>query len=162
MSRIARFGLFEADLLGNELRKQGRAVRLQQQPFELLRCLLEQPGEIVTRGVLRERLWPVDVTVDFDQSLNKCVAKLRDALGDSATSPRFVETLPKRGYRFIAPVTVSAPVHEPVATPPPQSEPLPPPPDTPNPSMSLRVLVPLGIMAGLAGVVLSYTGCVQP
>jgi DNA-binding winged helix-turn-helix (wHTH) protein len=98
------FGVFTADLTTGELFKQGRRVRLQQQPFEMLRILLERPGELVTREALRSRLWPGGVTVDFDQSLNKCVTKLRDALGDQAASPRFIETLPKRGYRFVAPV----------------------------------------------------------
>jgi DNA-binding winged helix-turn-helix (wHTH) protein/tetratricopeptide (TPR) repeat protein len=103
---VVRFGVFEAHLKSAELYKSGRLVRLQQQPFELLRALLEHPGELVTRDSLRRTLWPDGVTVDFDQSLNKSVTKLRQALGDTASSPRFVETLPKRGYRFIAPVTV--------------------------------------------------------
>lgn len=103
---VVRFGVFEADLAAGELRKQGRLVRLQQQPFDVLRVLLEHPGQVVTRDALHKRLWPDGVTVDFDQSLNKAVTKLRDALGDTADSPRFVETLPKRGYRFIAPLEV--------------------------------------------------------
>lgn len=109
---VVRFGIFEADLASGELRRQGRLVKLQQQPFDLLAVLLEQPGQVVTREALHRRLWPDGVTVDFDQSLNKAVTKLRDALGDTAESPRFIETLPKRGYRFIAPVdvAVSAPV----------------------------------------------------
>ena len=109
---VVRFGIFEADLASGELRRQGRLVKLQQQPFDLLVVLLEQPGQVVTREVLHRRLWPDGVTVDFDQSLNKAVTKLRDALGDTAESPRFIETLPKRGYRFIAPVEAipSAPV----------------------------------------------------
>ncbi|MFN7979181.1 MAG: winged helix-turn-helix domain-containing protein [Vicinamibacterales bacterium] len=103
---VVRFGIFEADLASGELRRQGRLVKLQQQPFDLLAVLLEQPGQVVTREALHRRLWPDGVTVDFDQSLNKAVTKLRDALGDTAESPRFIETLPKRGYRFIAPVEV--------------------------------------------------------
>ena len=99
-----RFGAFEADLRAGELRKQGRLVRLQQQPFDVLRALLEAPGQLVTREALHKRLWPDGITVDFDQSLNKALTKLRDALGDTADNPRFIETLPKRGYRFIAPV----------------------------------------------------------
>jgi DNA-binding winged helix-turn-helix (wHTH) protein len=87
-----------------ELFKSGKRVRLQQQPFDVLRTLITRPGEVVTRDDLRKALWPDDVTVDFDQSLNKSVTKLRDAVGDLATSPRFIETLPKRGYRFIADV----------------------------------------------------------
>lgn len=103
---VVRFGVFEADLGTGELRKQGRRVTLQQQPFEVLKALVTRPSELVSRDDLRRLLWPDDVTVDFDQSLNKCVTKLRDALGDSAASPHFIETLPKRGYRFVAPVTV--------------------------------------------------------
>src|SRR5262245_51768340 len=100
--KVIRFGLFEAHLDAGELYKAGRLVRLQQQPFGVLRLLLEHPGEVVTRDDLRKALWPEGITVDFDQSLNKCLTKLRGALGDVAASPRFIETLPKRGYRFIA------------------------------------------------------------
>ena len=105
--RVIRFGVFEAHLAAGELYKSGRLVRLQQQPFGVLRALLERSGEVVTRDELRRALWPQGITVDFDQSLNKCVTKLRDALGDEAASPRFIETLPKRGYRFIADVRSS-------------------------------------------------------
>jgi DNA-binding winged helix-turn-helix (wHTH) protein/tetratricopeptide (TPR) repeat protein len=103
---VVRFGQFEANLSTGELFRDGRRARLQHQPFEVLRVLLEKPGALVTRDDLRRRLWPDGITVEFDHSLNKCVAKLRDALGDSATNPRFIETLPKRGYRFLAPVVV--------------------------------------------------------
>jgi len=103
-SAIARFGVFEADLKARELRKQGRRVRLQDQPFALLIMLLEQAGGVVTREELRERLWPVDTFVDFDHSLNTAVNKIREVLGDSATSPRFVETVARRGYRFLGQV----------------------------------------------------------
>jgi DNA-binding winged helix-turn-helix (wHTH) protein len=102
--RFARFGVFEADLNTGELRKNGSKMRLQEQPFQVLAVLLETPGEIVTRDDLRQRLWPADTFVDFDHSLNTAIAKLRDALGDSASSPRFIETLARRGYRFLAPV----------------------------------------------------------
>lgn len=102
--RFARFGVFEADLSSGELRKNGSKMRLQEQPFQVLAMLLEKPGEIVTRDDLRQRLWPADTFVDFDHSLNTAIAKLRDALGDSASSPRFIETLARRGYRFLAPV----------------------------------------------------------
>jgi TolB-like protein/DNA-binding winged helix-turn-helix (wHTH) protein/Tfp pilus assembly protein PilF len=98
------FGGFELDLRSGELRKQGIKVRLQEQPFQVLSMLLERPGEVVTREELRQRLWPEDTFVDFDHSLNTAVNKLREALSDSADAPRFVETLPRRGYRFIAPV----------------------------------------------------------
>ena len=101
-NRYIAFGVFEVDLDAGELRKRGRLIHVQQQPFEVLRALLLHPNDIVTRDQLRDRLWPDGVTVDFDQSLNKCITRLRSALGDSAENPRFIETLPKRGYRFIA------------------------------------------------------------
>ena len=103
-SGIARFGVFEADTANCELRKQGRRLRLQEQPFAVLTVLLERAGTVVTREELRTRLWPADTFVDFDHSLNTAVNKLREVLGDSATSPRFVETLARRGYRFLADV----------------------------------------------------------
>src|SRR5678816_4341727 len=87
-----------------ELRKNGLKVRLQEQPFQILTLLLEQPGEVVSREELRNRLWPADTFVDFDHSLNTAIRRLRDALGDSAENPRFVETVARRGYRFLAPV----------------------------------------------------------
>lgn len=101
---VARFGVFEADLATRELRKQGRKVRLPDQPFAVLALLVEHPGSVVTRGELRARLWPADTFVDFDHSLNTAVNRIREALGDSATSPRFIETLARRGYRFLADV----------------------------------------------------------
>ena len=112
---VIRFGVFEAHLSSGELFKSGKRVRLQQQPFDVLRTLIARPGEVVTRDDLRKALWPDDVTVDFDQSLNKSVTKLRDALGDLAASPRFIETLPKRGYRFIADVHSADPADPTVA-----------------------------------------------
>jgi len=107
-----RFGVFEVDLRAGELRKRGVRCRLQEQPFQVLAMLLERPGETVTRDELRNRLWTADTFVDFDQGVNKAVNRIRDALGDSATSPRFVETVARRGYRFIADVAAveSAPV----------------------------------------------------
>jgi len=102
-SRLIRFGTFEVDLRTGELHKKGLKIKLQEQPFRILAMLLEHAGDIVTRDELRRRLWPGDTFVDFDQGLNKAVNKIREALGDSAESPRFIETLPKRGYRFIAP-----------------------------------------------------------
>jgi Tol biopolymer transport system component/DNA-binding winged helix-turn-helix (wHTH) protein len=102
--QLVRFGVFELDLTSGELCKSGRRLRLQEQPFRLLALLLEYPGQVVTRGKLKEALWPADTFVDFDHSLNAAVAKLRQALGDSAENPRFIETLARRGYRFIAPV----------------------------------------------------------
>jgi DNA-binding winged helix-turn-helix (wHTH) protein len=103
-SRIARFGVFEADLNAGELRKSGAKLRLQGQPFQVLAILLQRAGDVVTREELRQQLWPSDTFVDFDHSLNTAINKVRDVLGDSASSPRYVETLARRGYRFIAPV----------------------------------------------------------
>jgi TolB-like protein/DNA-binding winged helix-turn-helix (wHTH) protein len=102
--KLLRFGTFEVDLRTGELRKAGRRVHLQEQPFKILAALLARPGEIVFREELRDRVWSAETFVDFDTALNKAVGKIRDALGDSSTSPRFIETLPRRGYRFIAPV----------------------------------------------------------
>src|SRR5580704_12837021 len=103
--RRFRFGVFEADLRTGELTKLGKRVRLQEQPFQLLAMLLEKPGELVIREELRERLWPQTV-VDFDHGLNKAVSKIRDVLGDSAENPRFIQTVARRGYRFLADVAV--------------------------------------------------------
>ncbi len=103
-----RFGLFEADPQDGRLLRQGEPVRLQEQPFQVLLALLERHGEIVTREELRERLWPGDTFVEFDKSLGVALTKVRAALGDDAANPRFVETMPRRGYRFIAPVTVES------------------------------------------------------
>lgn len=97
-----RFGVFELDLRSGELRKHGLRIRLQEQPFQVLAMLLEHPGEVVTREELQKKLWPADTFVDFDHGLNKAINKLREALGDSAESPRFVETVARRGYRFLA------------------------------------------------------------
>ena len=104
-ARVLRFGAFEADLRARELRKQGMQIKLQEQPFQILAFLLEHAGEIVTREQLRQELWPADTFVDVDNSVNAAINRLREALGDSAESPRFVETLPRRGYRLVAPVT---------------------------------------------------------
>lgn len=101
---LLRFSSFELDLRAGELRKNGLRIKLQDQPFQILALLLEKPGELVTREELRERLWPADTFVDFDHSLNSAVKKLRQALSDDPDTPRFIETLPRRGYRFIAPV----------------------------------------------------------
>jgi TolB-like protein/DNA-binding winged helix-turn-helix (wHTH) protein/Tfp pilus assembly protein PilF len=103
-SGILRFATFEVDLRAGELRKQGKCIKVQEQPFHVLTVLLQRPGEVVTREELRNQNWPPDTFVDFDNSLNTAINKLREALGDSADNPRFIETLPRRGYRFIAPV----------------------------------------------------------
>ena len=99
---IVRFGAFELDNDGGELRRDGTRMRLQEQPLHILRILLEQPGKIITREELREKIWPSDTFVDFDHGINNAIKRLREALGDTAETPRFIETLPKRGYRFIA------------------------------------------------------------
>jgi DNA-binding winged helix-turn-helix (wHTH) protein len=114
-----RFGVFEVDLRSGELRKQGVRIRLGEQPFSVLAVLLERPGQAVTRDELQKRLWPADTFVDFDHGLNKAINRLRDALGDSADSPRFIETLPRRGYRFIGAVAtpVVSPTVQAIATP---------------------------------------------
>lgn len=104
--RSYRFGLFEADVASGELLRQGVRVRLQDQPFRVLTILLERAGEVVPREELRQKLWPADTYVEFDGSLNAALKRLRAALGDSADNPIFIETLPKRGYRFIAPVVI--------------------------------------------------------
>src|SRR6267154_6014146 len=103
--RRFKFGVFEADLRTGELTKLGKRVRFQEQPFQLLTMLLEKPGELVTREELHERLWPTTI-VDFDHGLNKAISKVREALGDSAENPHFVETVASRGYRFLADVAV--------------------------------------------------------
>src|SRR6266849_11112016 len=108
-ARRMRFGVFETDLPSGELRKHGLKIRLQDQPFQILLMLLERPREVVTREELRQKLWSADTFVDFDVGLNTAVKKLRDALADSAESPRYVETLPRRGYRFIASVEDAIP-----------------------------------------------------
>jgi TolB-like protein/DNA-binding winged helix-turn-helix (wHTH) protein/Tfp pilus assembly protein PilF len=106
LNSVVRFGTYEVSLQSGEVRKSGLRIRVQQQPIKLLEVLLEHPGEVVTREELRSRVWPDESFGDFDQALNIAVAKLRSALGDSAENPRFIETLPKRGYRFIADVSV--------------------------------------------------------
>jgi DNA-binding winged helix-turn-helix (wHTH) protein len=106
--QIVRFGLFEVDLQTGELRKNGRKVPLQGQPFQVCALLLARSGELVTREELRQQIWPEDTFVDFDHALNTAITKIRVALGDDADNPRFIETLPRRGYRFIGSVEASA------------------------------------------------------
>ena len=105
---MIRFGIFEVDLSRRELRRRGTRIKLQNQPFEVLAASLEQPGAVVTRDQLQARLWRDDTFVDFDRGLNKAINRIREALGDKASTPRFVETLPRRGHRFIASIEVSA------------------------------------------------------
>src|SRR5437763_5325295 len=104
-----RFDVFEVDLRAGELLKEGRKIKLQEQPFRVLFLLLQRRGEVVTRDELRQKLWPADTFVDFDHGLNSAVARLREALRDSADKPRFIETIAKRGYRFIAPLQEAEP-----------------------------------------------------
>jgi len=123
--RLLTFGIFELDASTGELRKEGRLVRLRHQPVSVLRLLLERAGELVTRREITEALWPDDVDVDVEQGLNHCMKEIRAALGDRPDSPRFIQTLPRRGYRFLIEVRVNArekpslsidePVAEPVA-----------------------------------------------
>lgn len=130
-SGVIRFGNFEVDTRSGELRRGGIRVKLSGQPFDVLVALLEKPGQVVTREELHDKLWAQDTFVDFEHGLNKAINKVRDALGDDADNPRFIETLPRRGYRFLAPVTVSAPAEiaaenrvatEPVSRPSPQEQ----------------------------------------
>src|SRR5215813_1793489 len=110
--RIACFGPFELDLKAGELNRDGKVVRLQEQPFQVLKRLLECPGEVVTREELRRTLWPNDTIVEFDQSINAAIKKLRLALQDSAEQPQYVETVARRGYRLIVPVRWPEPALE--------------------------------------------------
>src|SRR5216683_7068750 len=112
---VTRFDVFEADLRAGELYKAGHRIKLQVLPFQALALLLERPGEVVTREEFEKRLWPGDTFVDFDHSVNTAIKKLRQALGDDKNKPRFVKTLPKRGYRFL--VSVKGPVPAPPAAP---------------------------------------------
>ena len=107
-----RFGIFEVDVRNAELRRSGVPIKLREQSFRILVFLLEHAGELVTREELRQVLWPADTFVDFDHSLNTAVMKLRNVLGDLAEAPIYIETIPKRGYRFIAPVSRTADVHD--------------------------------------------------
>jgi TolB-like protein/DNA-binding winged helix-turn-helix (wHTH) protein/Flp pilus assembly protein TadD len=112
-AEVIRFGAFEAVSRTGELRKNGLRIKLQEQPFQVLCLLLARPGELVTREELRAKLWPADTFVDFEHGLNKAINKLREALGDDREKPRYIETLPRRGYRFIAPVASDEPLLEP-------------------------------------------------
>src|SRR5580658_4705792 len=103
--RVFRFGVFEADPASGELRKRGIRIKLHSQHFQVLVMLLERPAEVITREEMRLRLWGQDTFVDFDHALNTAINKIRDALSDSASAPKYVETIPGKGYRFIAQVT---------------------------------------------------------
>src|ERR1700686_969892 len=115
---FVRFAQFELDSRAGELRKDSRRIKLQEQPLQILAMLLEHPGQVVIRDELREKLWPSDTFVDFNHGLNSAVARLREALDDSAERPKYIETVARRGYRFIAPVdapTLEAPTQTVVA-----------------------------------------------
>jgi len=129
--RVLRFGVFELDRRSGELRKQGVRVRVQEQPLRVLEALLAEPGEPVTREALRQRLWPDDTFVDFDNGLNRAINRLRAALGDEADNPRFIETLERRGYRFIAPVGLVDMPSSPAPAPAPETTPSAPETTTP-------------------------------
>src|SRR5882724_4486259 len=138
-TRPVQFGIFEVDLRAGELRRNGSKVKLQEQPFQILTILLAHPGEVVTREELQKKLWPADIFVDFDHSLNAAIRRLRDALGDSAENPRFVETVARRGYRFVAPVNGASSTVTSLPTPPPATG-----------LKRLRILVPVAVL--LVGV----------
>jgi cholera toxin transcriptional activator len=133
-----RFGVFEADAATGELRRQGLRIKLNAQPFQVLLMLLERPSELLTRDEISRQLWPDGTFVDYEHGVNSAVNRIREALGDTATSPRYIETLARRGYRFLAPVERLAPIVEaalespkpPSATPEPETTPL---PSTPQP-----------------------------
>jgi DNA-binding winged helix-turn-helix (wHTH) protein len=108
-NQTIQFGAFDVDPRSGELRKSGTRIRLQEQPFKVLLALLERPGEVVSRDELRRRIWPEESFGDFDHAVSVAIAKLRTALGDSPETPRFVETLHRRGYRFVYPLTGSHP-----------------------------------------------------
>ena len=146
---VTRFGVFEFDLRSKELHKQGMKIRLQGQPVEILAMLLERPGETVTREELQKRLWPADTFVDFEQGLNNAMKRLRTALDDSAGTPRFIETIPRRGYRFISEIK-----EEPVAVP------IPPSSTVPLPNWR-KWYISLAVI-GMAGLVLLIPAAYRP
>jgi len=148
---VIRFGVFEVDLRAAELRKQGVKIKLQDQPFQLLQILLERPGEVVTREELRQRIWPADTFVDFEGGVNNAVKRLREALGDKADHPRYIETLPRKGYRFIGST------HGSVPTPANGSSTIAElPPTTTQPNRPLRIVVLIGL--GSAVLLLAVAG----
>jgi eukaryotic-like serine/threonine-protein kinase len=155
--RLVRFSVFELDLDSRELFKQGRKVRIQGQPFDVLVALLDRPGETVTREELRHKIWPSDTAGDFDQGLNRAINKVREALGDSAETPLFVETLPRHGYRFVGSIREENGA-EPAA--PNESSPVPVPMQTPGPAAKAPAhrLRQKGWLAAIAVVVAFLVG----
>ena len=141
---LFHFGVFELDVRAGELRKRGIRIKIQEQPLQILGLLIECPGEVVTREQIHKKLWNDDTFVDFDNAINSAIRKMRDALGDTSENPRFVETVARRGYRFIAPVTQDL-----NAAPPVQENRLAPPgPLSPSPVTSAPLLPDIGL-AGL-------------
>src|SRR5258707_14463878 len=141
---LYRFGVFELEAHPGALRRNGIKLKLQDQPYQVLLKLLEHAGQTVTREQLRSALWPADTFVDFETGLNTAIKRLRETLGDSADSPTFIETLPRRGYRFIA--TVERPVGEDSGIPSPSSP--------PESSAGKNLLKPTGVIAGFVVLVL--------
>ena len=147
-TRTVRFGEFEADLQAGEVRKSGNRIKLQEQPFKILQVLLERPGELITREELRSRIWPDDSFGDFDHAVNVAVAKLRTALGDSADNPCFIETVPRRGYRFIANMECSMADMVPASIPAPGDP-------TPQPRAGWRRVLPATLALVVSGTLLA-------
>jgi DNA-binding winged helix-turn-helix (wHTH) protein/tetratricopeptide (TPR) repeat protein len=152
--QVVRFGVFEARLSSGELRKSGLLIRVPGQPFKILAILLERPGEVVTRDELRKSLWSAETFVDFEHSLNSAIKKLRQALGDSAEHPRYIETLPRLGYRFIAPVSSDGPAA--TVEPAPQPAPAPAVPHFRYRLAHAKLPVAAAVLLGVGGVI-SYT-----
>ena len=154
-ARIYRFGPFELSLEGAELRKNGIHLKLQEQPFRILCALLEHPGELVTREQLRQQLWAEGTFVDFEHGLNTAVKKIRDVLSDDADTPRYIETIPRRGYRFLASVEAGsaalAPPAEPESAPEPKCQELSPPRLIPGRTTLLAGVVAIALLAGVGG-----------
>jgi TolB-like protein/DNA-binding winged helix-turn-helix (wHTH) protein/Tfp pilus assembly protein PilF len=156
-ARVQRFGDFELDVRASELRKRGVKVRLQGQPLHVLAALLNHAGDLVTREELRAQIWPADTFVDFDHSLHNAIARLREVLGDSAEKPRYIETLPRRGYRFIAPVE-KADIEPPSTSNSPESAKEPPTQPAPWRSRALQAAAFLALPLVVAGVWLAHAG----
>src|SRR5271163_2378088 len=147
-TRTIRFGAFEADLHSGEVRKSGNRIKLQDQPFKVLQILLERPGNLVTREELQTRIWPEETYGDFDHAVNVAVGKLRTALGDCADDPSFIETVPRRGYRFVARLEGVA-VETPAAPGPAIVPPRPPAPPVPS---RRRLVIAAALAIAVCGI----------